>query len=190
MGNSIPYAWYITRSSALVAFFLLYSSIFLGLAIQTPFFRKIINPAHSFRIHCWISLQALVFAAIHGITLLFDDTISFRLEDIFIPFASPFSPNLVALGIVGFYAMIILTVTSYFKEYISHRLWRITHSLNIILYLAILVHALFLGTDMKITIVRNAFILFNVFLTLFMLYNLIWRSANYFKNKKNNENLR
>jgi methionine sulfoxide reductase heme-binding subunit len=179
----IPYAWYLTRSSALIGFFLLYISIFLGLAVQTPLLNRIIKPIYSLKIHCWISLQALIFVAIHGTNLLLDKFIDFSWKNILIPFypltenqAEQIDVGFLALGIIGFYIMLLLVASSYLRKGISSSLWRAVHFLNIGLYVTIIVHALYLGTDLKTEgLARSIFIYANGFLIFLFIINIIIR---------------
>lgn len=156
--QEIPWAWYITRSSGLVGFLLLYISVLLGLLIRVPYLRKLVPGWFSLQMHCWLSLLALMFVLVHGIALLFDKMFDFSLADIFIPFHSSYEQGLVVLGIIGFYLIFLLVVTSYFKKRISQGFWRAVHFLNVGMYFILVVHALYLGTDMKISLVRNIFL--------------------------------
>jgi len=176
--KEVPLPWYVSRASGLVAFLLLYISIFLGLTLRVPLLRKIFSPVYSMKIHCWISVQALFFAFIHAISLIFDKWLGFRLVDLFVPFASKYQPNLTALGVLGFYLMIIMIATSYGKKFISHKIWRGVHFANIVLYIIVFIHALYLGTDLKIELFRNIFILANAGLVFLMLYNIELRIAD------------
>lgn len=197
----IPWIWYLTRSSALIGFFLLYLSIFFGIAIRNPLLRKIISPIYSLDIHGWISLQALLFVLLHGVSLLFDEFLAFDLANVFLPFSnlsenaikSGVNPIYLAMGIVAFYLMIALIVSSYLRKYIKFWIWRLIHLFNIILWIFVIFHALKLGTDMKNEIVRNIFIYANGFLALLFAINLISKIVIAIKNKinpnKTNENL-
>jgi methionine sulfoxide reductase heme-binding subunit len=181
--NEIPYAWYLTRSAALVGFFLFYISVFLGLAVRTPLLNRIIKPVYSLKIHCWISLQALIFAAIHGISLLFDKFIDFGWKNILIPFypltesqADQINVDFLALGIIGFYIMLLLVSTSYLRGGLSTSLWRAIHFLNVGLYVVAIVHSLYLGTDLKNPgLARFIFLYANGFLMLLFILNIIIR---------------
>lgn len=179
--NETPWAWYVTRASGLLAFLLLYVSIFLGLTLRIPLLRKIFVPVYSMKIHCWISLQATLFALIHGGALMFDKYMAFSLLDVFVPFASKYEPGLVALGIFGFYLMAILVVTSYGRKFLSQKIWRITHFTNVVLYGAVFVHALYLGTDLKNPAFAWLFILANAFLVFIMLCNIELRITDSIK---------
>ncbi len=167
-----PSAWYASRASGLVAFLLLYISIFLGLTLRIPLLRKIFSPVYSMKIHCWISVQALLFAFFHAVVLIFDKWLGFKLAALFVPFASEYQPSLTALGVFGFYLMVILIITSYSRKLMSQKIWRAVHFTNIVLYAIVFVHALYLGTDLKVEVFRNIFIWANAFLVLLMLINM------------------
>jgi DMSO/TMAO reductase YedYZ heme-binding membrane subunit len=184
--SETPWAWYTTRVSGLVGFFLLFASIFLGVAIRLPFLQKIIKPSYSYSTHCWISLQAVIFAFIHGASLLFDKYLGFNVADIFVPLALKsdiVNPIFLALGIIGFYLMIVLVVTSYLRKYIGQKIWRLVHFLNIILYIFVIVHAYFLGTDMKNPVTRDIFLALNGILILLFILNIIYRLRTWSRKK-------
>ncbi|MFA5871511.1 MAG: ferric reductase-like transmembrane domain-containing protein [Parcubacteria group bacterium] len=171
----VSWAWYITRASALVGFFLLYISILFGSIGRIPIFRRFSAKICALNIHCWLSVQALIFALIHGVALIFDNLLTFSWLDVFVPFHSSYETTLVALGTISFYLILILVLTSYARKYISRKSWRIAHTLNLVLYGFSIVHALSLGTDMKNDLVRNIFIYFNVLLILILALNVYFR---------------
>jgi methionine sulfoxide reductase heme-binding subunit len=179
----IPWDWYIVRASALVGFLLLYISIFTGTVSGLPGIKKYFLRLRSLNFHCWISFQALFFALIHGIALLFHKFIPFSLADILIPFHANYEPLLVALGTISLYLMIILVATSYARKYISQKLWRSIHFLNIALYAFSIIHALYLGSDLKSGLFREIFIWANGFLVLLLVYNMFYRIWLRIKNK-------
>jgi predicted ferric reductase len=195
--TQIPWDWYVVRASALVGFLLLYISVFMGTVSCLPGIRKYFLRLRSLNFHCWISLQALIFALIHGVALLFHRFISFSLADILIPFHSSYEPLLVALGTISLYLMIILVATSYARKYISQKFWRTVHFLNIALYILSIIHALYLGTDLKAGLLREIFIWANGVLILLLIFNMIYRIWSRMKNRpviceipNANENLR
>jgi len=189
----VPWGWYLTRASALIGFFLLYLSIFFGIAIRNPLLRKIISPIYSLDIHGWISLQALLFALLHGVSLLFDKFLAFNWANIFVPFF-PLSesatnvgiePIYLAMGVVSFYLMLVLIISSYLRKFINFRVWRFIHFFNLALWIFVILHALQLGTDMKNVIVRNIFIYANAFLMFLFAVNLVSRIFNSIKQRIN-----
>lgn len=181
--------WYLTRSSALIGYMLLLISIFLGLSIKIPILNRMVKPIYSYRIHCWISLQALIFSLIHGLSLLGDKYVNFSLGNIFIPYfpqnGGEVNANFLALGIISFYLMIILVVTSYFRGNISHSLWRAIHFLNVGLFVIVFIHSLYLGTDLQSGMLRFIFVYLNSFLAIIFLISLFLRLI-----RENNEDIR
>ena len=171
---SIPWDWYIVRASALVGFLLLYISVFFGTVSCLPGIRKYFLRLRSLNFHCWISLQALIFALIHGLALLFDKLIPFSFADILIPLHASYEPVLVGLGTISLYLVIILVATSYSRKYISQKIWRTIHFLNIFLYIFSIIHAFYLGTDLKSGMLREIFIWANGILILLLFWMIFY----------------
>jgi predicted ferric reductase len=183
-----PWAWYISRASGMVAFLLLYFSMFLGLAIRLPILNKIISPADALRTHSWISVQAVIIALFHGIILTFDKLMKFSLVDVFLPFASKYQTAFVGLGVMAFYLMLVLIVTSYLKRFIPHKLWRVVHYFNMVLYAFVFIHAMGLGTDLKNPKILAAFLVLNALLALLIIVNILVRIITAWKRKTNSQN--
>jgi len=171
----IPWDWYVVRASALIGFSLLYISILAGIISRLPGIRKYFLRLGSLNFHCWISFQALIFALVHAIALLFHKFIPFSWKDVFIPFHSNFEPMLVAFGTISLYIMIILVATSYSRRFFSYRIWRSVHFLNIALYILSIIHAFYLGTDLKSGLLRQVFIWANGILIVLLTYNMFYR---------------
>ena len=183
--QAIPWAWYFARAGGLMAFLLLYFSIFFGLAIRLPILKKIIAPGDSFSLHQTLSVQAFIFVLLHGLFFLGDIYLNFGFKEIFVPFASTYEPQLVAMGSIGMYLMLLLILTSYFRRFISYRAWRAVHFLNIALYGAGFFHAYYLGTDLKTGLLREIFIGMNMLLFGLMLVSIILKLKSVFVSKSN-----
>ncbi len=181
-----PWAWYISRVSGIVAFLLLYLSMFLGLAIRLPILNKIISPADALKTHSWISVQAIVIALFHGVVLIFDKFMKFSLVDVFLPFASKYQTAFVGLGVLAFYLMLVLIVTSYLKKFILHKLWRVIHYFNMALYVFVFVHAMGLGTDLKNPTILAIFLVMNGLLALLIIANIAVRIITAWKRRTTN----
>lgn len=168
-----PWAWYITRGSGLIAFTFAWLVIFLGVAVRFPVLNRIFSPAYSLSVHHSLAFQVIFFSLLHGISFLFDTHFNPSVADAFIPFwIKSMNPLPLALGILGFYGMVILTVTSWIKPMIPQRVWRAIHFLNILVYGSVIAHALLLGTDLKIPAFRNIFIGANIFLVALLFGNI------------------
>jgi len=147
-----PWAWYVARAAGLIGYVFLWLTMFLGLSIRNPFLKKIIEPIYSFDFHCFAAGSAVFWALIHGTSLLFDKSVGFSVQDIAIPFFYQYTVinvNYLALGIMAFYMMAVMTITSYLRQHISHWVWRALHFLNPLAFIFTIVHGYYIGTDMK-----------------------------------------
>lgn len=170
-----PWAWYIARASGFVGFMFLWLTIFLGLSIRNPGLKKIVAPIYSFDLHCFMAAAAVFWTLIHGTSLLFDKSIGFGVKDISIPYFSQtiiVNSNYLALGIMAFYAMVVLTITSYLRNHLKHWLWRILHFLHPVAFIFTVLHGYRLGTDMKNDWIGNAFLFASFILGLIYLLSL------------------
>lgn len=169
--------WYVVRAAGLVAFISLYSSILFGLMHRIPKLNK--DPAFLFEMHKWLSINTIALALIHAIGLVFDSYVNFSLPDVFVPFIADFrsrpAVGVMGLGIISFYLILIITVSSLLTRHVGYRLWRYIHFLNITVYILLLVHIFLLGTDLKIPLVGNIFILANLVLIIFFGLNFYYR---------------
>lgn len=179
-----PWAWYVTRASGLMAYFLLWWVMFLGLAIRTPILKNILKPIFSLETHAWLSVQALVFVFFHSGALLWDKYLQFQLLDLIVPFHSETYTSEVTLGILGLYLMVLLILSSYFRKFYSHRIWRAVHFINIALFAIVTIHAFFIGTDLKSGLfLRDVFMGANALLFFVIIVNLAVRLKNLFFTK-------
>ena len=139
--------WYVSRSSALVAYALLWASMALGVAITNKLARVWPGGPLAFALHQHFSLLGLGFAIVHMVTLLGDTYIGYNLAQVFVPFAGSYQPFWVGLGQLAFYVLIPVTISFYVRKRLGTRAWRTVHGLSYLLFGLTLAHGLFSGTD-------------------------------------------
>ncbi|MFA6973676.1 MAG: hypothetical protein WC238_03000 [Parcubacteria group bacterium] len=177
LSQETPWAWYVTRAAGLIGFIFLWLTILLGLSIRNPLLKKIVAPVYSFDAHCFLAVMAVFWALVHGTSLLFDQVVDFGVKDIAIPFFSKtefVDVNFLALGIMAFYMLLIMTVTSYLRNHIKHWIWRALHFLHPVAFVFIVIHGYRLGTDMKNVWIGGAFRISTLILILLYLSSLIF----------------
>ncbi len=142
-------SWYLTRGIGLIAYTLLFFSVFIALL-------KRLWPAsfaRLFRYHHDISLMAVVLGLLHGMTNMADSFMwNLSLGDVFIPRFGTSSQVLITLGIIGFYIMALVTLTSVGKKGIKRlgpKGWRLVHITSYASFLLVFTHSVLLGTDVK-----------------------------------------
>lgn len=148
-GGSAPQAfWFLSRSSAAVAYALLWLSMASGLMISNKMARLWPGGPVAFDLHQYASLLGLAFALFHALILMGDQYIHFGLWQVLAPFSSAeYKPFWVGLGQVAFYMMVVVALSFYVRRRIGNRSWRLIHYLSFATYLLALGHGIFSGTD-------------------------------------------
>jgi sulfoxide reductase heme-binding subunit YedZ len=146
--------WYLTRGSGAVALVLLTVALVLGIPIV-----RAANPSYAPRVvvqllHRNASLLAIVFVAVHVVTTVADSFVSVRLIDAVVPFAASYRPLWLGLGAIAFDLLIVVTVTSLLRSWLSYRMWRGVHLSAYACWPIALIHGLGTGSDTGFTWMR------------------------------------
>ncbi len=143
-----PGLWYATRATGLVSLLLLTASVLFGLLTIGKFGDGERWPRFLTQgLHRHISLLVLVFLALHVGTTVLDSYTSISLTAAFVPFASSYKANWLALGAVALDLLIALVVTSLLRERLGYRVWRRLHWLAYACWPVAVAHGLGIGTD-------------------------------------------
>jgi DMSO/TMAO reductase YedYZ heme-binding membrane subunit len=97
--------------------------------------------------HRFIAALTVTFVVLHVLALLTDDFIGFGVADVLVPFASPWRPLAVAIGVVAFYLVVAIEATSVAQRRLPRPLWRQVHLLSYALFALATIHGLAAGTD-------------------------------------------
>lgn len=139
--------WFVARSSGMIAWGLLTLSVCWGLFLSTKAVGKALSPAWLLDLHRYLGGLAVIFTTIHLVGLAADNYVSFGWAETFIPMASSWKPGPVAFGIVGFYLLVAIELTSLAMKRIPRRLWRWVHRTSLVLFFVATYHAITAGTD-------------------------------------------
>jgi sulfoxide reductase heme-binding subunit YedZ len=172
--------WYITRSAGLISYFLLWLSTAWGLAVSSKVFDTILHRAFTYDFHQFISLLAIGFIFLHIAVLMADRYLPYTLAQVLVPFLSPYRPLWVAIGVIGFYLTLLVTVTFYIRSRIGSKAFRTIHYLSLVAYLGALIHGFFAGTDstlLSVELLYAGTLLIIVFLLIYWLVDLLLEKA-------------
>ena len=147
MSVNVRLWWYVARAGGLVAWALLAASTLWGLALTTRAFAGRAAPRWLLDLHRFLGGLSVVFVGVHLTGVVADTFVHFGLADLFVPLAASWHPLWVAWGIVAFYLLIAVEVTSLLRSRLSHRLWKAVHGLSFLLFGVATVHVLVAGTD-------------------------------------------
>ena len=142
-------AWYVARSSGIVAWALLTASVLWGLLLASGLLRR---PKRGWYLdlHRFLGGLTLAFTAVHVVALYLDAFIGFGLVDLLVPLASKWRPVPVAYGVTAFYLLLAVEGTSLALPRMPRRLWRWVHLSSFVLYVAATAHMLTAGSDVRI----------------------------------------
>jgi DMSO/TMAO reductase YedYZ heme-binding membrane subunit len=139
--------WYTARSGGIVAWALVSASVLWGLFLSTKALGRRVRPNWMLDLHRFLGGTAVVFTAVHVVSIIFDSYVHFGLAEVLVPFTGTWHPAAVAWGIVAMYALVAVEVTSLLRKRLSKRAWRLTHMLSFPLFAFSTIHALSAGTD-------------------------------------------
>lgn len=110
--TNTPWPWYFARVSGVVSYILLYLLMITGIGITSGFIFTFVGPIIIWRVHRTIGISLFLFILLHIVSLFFDSFVNFSLVDLLVPFVSDYQPLGLNLGILGFYLLVIITLTS------------------------------------------------------------------------------
>lgn len=139
--------WFISRSSGIMAYLLITVSVLWGLVQSGALFRRRVAPLLALGLHNYLSWAGLALAALHGLILLGDSYTRFSLQQVVTPFMSTYRPIPVGLGIIGFYLMLLLSVSFYMRRWIGQKSFRLLHYGSFGAFTLVTLHGVLAGTD-------------------------------------------
>jgi hypothetical protein len=139
--------WYVSRTSALLAYMLLFLSICLGIGMKSKGLDSLWGRTLTFDLHQFASILGGGLVVLHVISLLGDSYFKFTIGDLLIPMVSAYRPFWTATGILGFYCGALLVFSFYIRRMIGQKTWRTVHYISYALFFIILLHGINTGTD-------------------------------------------
>lgn len=146
--------WYLSRSAGFVAYLLLWGSMVWGLLLSSKVGQGWLRPPALLDAHEFLSNVALGFAFFHGLVLMGDRYLSFPLQAVLVPFAGAYEPILIAAGQLGLWFSLFVSLSFLVRKQIGQRLWRQFHTVSFVAYWIALLHAIALGTDTQLPVVK------------------------------------
>lgn len=171
--SNTPWIWYISRSSGITSYLMLFLLIIVGIGISSGYIFKLFGPIIAWRMHRTIGITLVAFIAIHLISLAYDPFMKFSPADLFVPFHSTYNPLYLSLGIIGFYLFILIILTSIFIIISKYKIWKFVHYLTYPTFIALFIHGAFIGTDSKTLIMQLIYWITGIIVGIAFAYRLI-----------------
>lgn len=140
--------WYTSRAAGIVSWVLLTASVLAGMSMASRDSRRLPR-GWPIDLHRFLSTLSLVFLAVHMAALVPDNFVEFGWAEIFVPMASTWQPGAVAWGVVGFWLVVAVEISSLLKRRIPNRVWRTIHFASFGVWISATVHLFMAGTDVS-----------------------------------------
>ena len=174
--------WYIIRASGIIAAVFLFLLILSGVGLITGYSFKFLDPLNAWATHKAMGIAFAVSVTIHGIAILSDKYVPFSITQVFIPFTSSYRPLKlfgysfgslgVVFGILSFYLLLAIILSSFLLISKKPHTWKSFHLLAYLVLVLVFFHALMIGTDLASGIFRVVWIVAGIGLLLAIFYRL------------------
>jgi predicted ferric reductase len=142
--------WFISRGSAIAAYWILWLSMALGVVITNKMAKVWPGISPAYEVHQYTSLLGLGLGLFHALILMGDQYIHYNLLQVLVPFASlDYRPLWVGLGQIGFYIWGAVVLSFYVRKRIGQKTWRWIHYFSYASFLSVMVHGIYSGTDVS-----------------------------------------
>lgn len=139
--------WFVARSGGIVAWALVTLSVCWGLMLSTKAAAKATQPKQLLNLHRYLGGLSVTFTGVHIVGLVADSYVHFGWLEILVPWTSEWQPGAVAWGVIAFYLLLTIELTSLFMKWLPKPVWRHIHRTSFGLYVFATYHGLEAGTD-------------------------------------------
>jgi predicted ferric reductase len=139
--------WYLTRTTAVAAYVALTLSVALGmLRVIARTSREHLSWVVD-ELHTFMATLAGLLVVGHMLSIRFDTYLPFTTANLLFPGIQPYRPSAVNLGIVAFYVLATLLLTSWLRRYLTYGFWRGIHYLSFVAFALVTAHGWMAGSD-------------------------------------------
>lgn len=125
--------WFATRSSALISWLGAALSVLAGLMTSSRLLGRRPTIPWLVDVHRGLAGLSVAFLAVHLVSLYFDEFIQFGLAELFVPWTASIpglSDSSLAYGVIAFWLLVIVQLTSLIRDRLSDDVWRTLHLLS------------------------------------------------------------
>ena len=139
--------WYLSRASGMVAWIVLGITCLWGILLVTRMLKPADRPAWLLDLHRYLGVLSIVTTLAHMLTLIGDNWVYFVWRELLLPQASLWRTTAVTWGVLAFYLLVVIQVSSWTMKWLPRRLWHAIHLLSYVLFAMVTVHGFMAGSD-------------------------------------------
>ncbi|HEX2383386.1 MAG TPA: ferric reductase-like transmembrane domain-containing protein [Acidimicrobiales bacterium] len=139
--------WYLARASGFVAWLAALASLLFGMALSTHALGRRPRRPWLLDLHRYLGGLCVAFVGLHLVALLADDFVQFSIADLLVPFVTSYRTTAVAWGVLAFWLVIAVEVSSLVMHRLPRKVWYGIHLSSYVIAVTATLHALYTGTD-------------------------------------------
>lgn len=139
--------WYLSRATGMIAWVVLGITCLWGILLITRMLKPADRPAWLLDLHRYLGVLSLVTVGAHMATLVGDNWVHFGWRELFVPQASVWRTAAVTWGVLAFYLLAVVQVSSWLMKWLPRTLWHGIHLLSYVLFAMVTVHGFLAGSD-------------------------------------------
>ena len=149
--TSSPAIWYAARASGVAAYVVLSIVVSVGLTLGGKAQSKRWPRFAVEDVHRFGGLLVGSLLVVHVGAIALDSFLPFSVVQLVVPFTARYRPLWTGLGIFAAELLFALAITNHYRKRMPHRLWRLAHYANFVVWTLASVHGIFSGTDRSAT---------------------------------------
>lgn len=154
-GESPKVFWYLSRGSAMAAYWVLWLAMAMGVILTNKMAQIWPGVPPAYEVHQYTSLFGMSLALFHALILTGDRYIAYTIPQVLVPFASQnYRPLWVGLGQTALYVWLLVNLSFYVRKRIGKKAWHWIHFASYASFLGAMVHAIFSGTDSSLPLTQ------------------------------------
>jgi predicted ferric reductase len=139
--------WYVARSSGFIAWATALGSLVWGMALSTRALGRRPRGPWLLDVHRYLGGLSVAFVGLHLVALVADSFVYFSILDLLVPFATSYRSSAVAWGILAFWLLLAIEVSSLLMHRLPRKAWYGIHLSSYVVAVAATLHGLYVGTD-------------------------------------------
>ncbi len=139
--------WFLARSSGITALVMVAASVLWGLFLSSRLLQSKRRPAWLLDLHRWLGGLSVLTVGAHILAIAADSYVPFSPAALFVPGVASWHPVAVAWGIVAFWLLAAVQITSLMMRRLPRKWWRRIHFTSYVVFWAAAIHGAMAGSD-------------------------------------------
>lgn len=175
--------WHLSRATGIVAWALGITSVLWGVALATRALGSKPRAPWLLDLHRFLGGATVLFVVLHIAAIVADSYVHFGVADVLVPFASSWKASAVAWGVIAFWMLLAVELTSLVRNRLPKRLWHGVHLTSYLVAVLTTAHLLTAGTDAGNPLLQVVALAWVPVTTFFLLYRWLAPSRRSARNR-------